>query len=74
MALAQQSGIAAPCRSRNAALRYCSVHRAAPLVNRSRLTCQAQAQGSVLASEAFAPLLPLDGTLPPTLALQNDSV
>uniref|UniRef100_A0A383V636 Tyrosine specific protein phosphatases domain-containing protein n=1 Tax=Tetradesmus obliquus TaxID=3088 RepID=A0A383V636_TETOB len=60
MALAQQSGIAAPCRSRNAAFRYCSVHRAAPLVNRSRLTCQAQAQGSVLASEAFAPLLPLD--------------
>lgn len=35
------------------------------------MTCQSQAQGSVLASEAFAPLLPLDGMLLPTLAFKH---
>eukprot|EP00882_Tetradesmus_deserticola_P014120 GHRQ01015010.1.p1 GENE.GHRQ01015010.1~~GHRQ01015010.1.p1 ORF type:complete len:259 (+),score=87.23 GHRQ01015010.1:410-1186(+) len=61
MALARQSGIAAPCRSRIATYRPFTVGRTPPVASSSRrLTCQAQAQGSVLASEAFAPLLPLD--------------
>ncbi|KAF6264304.1 hypothetical protein COO60DRAFT_1485498 [Scenedesmus sp. NREL 46B-D3] len=60
MALAKQSGIAAPCRGKTATVRPFTVRRSAPVASRRRMTCQSQAQGSVLASEAFAPLLPLD--------------